>query len=226
MATGLEIKQTRSFSPVRWILRLIFLALIILIGYYGLRWYNTGELPFNLPIASADPSVNETPVSQEQRKNYTVKADEPRYFSIPKLGIENARITPIKLDSHRQFEQPKYLDDVGWYSESAQPGQDYGAVVLNGHSRGKARNGVLARLTDLKTGDVIKLERGDGKRFTYTVYDVHEMPTLNALKTGIPQAMYPVDDTKEGLSVITSSGHWVPKNADYSYRTILRAVRK
>ena len=202
MATGLEIKQQRSFRPLKWLLRLLFLALIVAVGYYALIWYNTGELPFKLPIAAAGPSVDETPVTTSQRQAYRVSADQPRFVTISELGIKNARVAPIKLDQNKQLDTPKFLDDAGWYDKSAQPGQDYGAIVLTGHSEGKTRDGVFARLSSLKAGDEIKIERGDGKVFKYGVYDVHEMRTLEALKSGIPQAMQPGDDTKEGLSIM------------------------
>ena len=226
MATGLEIKQKRSFRPLKWVLRLIVLVLIITIGYYGLMWYQTGKLPVDLPIAAANPGVNETPVTTEQRRSYAVTSEQPRTLTISKLGIKNARISPIELNKNRQFDLPKYLDDAGWYKKSATPGQDFGAIVLDGHSKGPTRDGVFARLEALKSKDTISIERGDGKAFTYEVYDIHEMPTVDALRGGIAQAMYPVDDTKEGLSIIAPSGRWVPKDSDFSHRTILRAIRK
>ena len=226
MATGLEIKQTRSFRPLKWLLRLLLLGLIIAAGYYALMWYSTGQLPIDLPIAAADPSVNETPISTLQRQDYHVDSSAPRLLTIAKLGLKDVRITPIELDKNRQLTMPKYLDDAGWFAKSAQPGQGYGAVVLDGHSKGTARTGIFTHLSSLKKGDVIDLERGDGKKLSYTVYDIHEMPTLEALKSGIPQAMYPVDDTKEGLSIIAESGRFVPKDNDFNQRTILRALRK
>lgn len=226
MATGLEIKQTRSFRPLKWLLRLLLLGLIIAAGYYALMWYSTGQLPIDLPIAAADPSVNETPISTLQRQDYHVDSSAPRLLTIAKLGLKDARITPIELDKNRQLTMPKYLDDAGWYEESAQPGQDFGAVVIDGHSKGKSRGGIFAQLTSLKAGDTIVLERGDSKKFTYSVYDVRTMSTIEALKSGIPQAMYSVNDTKEGLSIIAESGRFVPKDNDFNQRTILRALRE
>jgi len=119
---------------------------------------------------------------------------------------------------------PKTLDDTGWYTKSATPGSGVGAVVIDGHNGGISRNGIFAGLDKLKKGDQISIERGDGKRFTYEVYDVRDMPLEWVNKAGMKEMMYSVEPDKEGLSLITCSGRWVPKDKVFDRRILVRAT--
>jgi hypothetical protein len=78
----------------------------------------------------------------------------------------------------------------------------------------------------LKQGSEISIERGDGKKFTYEVRDVRDMPLDWVNKTGMKEMMYSVDPEKEGLSLITCSGKWIPKQKVFDRRVLVRATLK
>jgi len=222
---GLEIKEKREFHLWRWFFWLVFIALLALCGWFGYKWYTTGELPpFPLPIASADPRVDETDLTQATINAYTVPASQPRYISIPKLNARKVRVQKVALDANNLISMPKNIHDTGWFDKSATPGQGYGAVLINGHSTGSSKSGPFAKLGTLQPSDTVTIERGDGKKFSYVVVENMSMPLEEVNATGMKKMMLPYDDNKEGLSLITTAGKWVPKIQQFDHRIMLRAV--
>ena len=226
MATGLEIKHVREIHLIKWLFILLLISAVAAMGYFGYRWYDTGEMPpLPIPIASADPSIDETPVTKKQVDEYTVSPTHPRYLSIPALGISKTRVTTVGVTQNGLLDVPNNINDVAWYTKSSTPGEGTGAVMIDGHNGGFSHDGVFAKLSTMKKGDEIHIERGDGKQFTYAVYDVRDMPLEEVNKTGMKELMYSAEPDKEGLSLITCSGKWIPKDQVFDHRIMLRAVR-
>ncbi len=222
---GLEIKQKHEFHLWRWFFLLVLLALLAAAGWYGYKWYTTGEEPpLPLPVASADPRVDESDIPKAEVDNYTVPATHPRYVSIPKLGISNVRVQQVGVKANNELDTPKNINDTAWYERSATPGQGYGAVLIDGHNGGITKNGVFAKLGTLQNGDEIILERGDGKKFTYTVVENESMSLDEVNATGMKKMMKSANEDKEGLSLITCDGKWVPKLQQFDRRIMLRAI--
>lgn len=223
--SGLSIQQKRNLHIVRWALAVALLVIALAYAYFGVRWYNTGELsPLPLPVSAADSSIDETPVTNKQVEEYTVPAEQPRYIEIPSIGVAKTRVTRVGVTSRNMLDVPKNIDDAAWYAKSTTPGSGVGAVLIDGHNGGVSRNGVFAKLGDLKEGDQISVERGDGKVFSYEVYDVRDMPLEQVNKTGMKEMMYSAEPAKEGLSLITCSGKWIPKDKVFDRRIMVRAT--
>jgi LPXTG-site transpeptidase (sortase) family protein len=222
---GLEIKQKRELHLWRWFFWLVLVALLATAGWFGYQWYTTGEEPpIPLPIASADPRIDETVVPKAKVEEYTVPATHPRYISIPKLGISKVRVQQVGVTANNQLDVPKNINDTAWYEKSATPGQGYGAVLIDGHNGGITRNGVFTKLSTLQGGDEITVERGDGETFTYSVVENESMSLDEVNETGMKKMMTSADEDKEGLSLITCDGKWVPKIQQFDRRIMLRAV--
>lgn len=225
MASGLKIKHESSHLMLRLIAAIVFILLCLLVTFYGLRWYNTGEIgPFPLPVAAVGLSVDETDITAAQRAKFSPEAAEPRYLSIPVIGLEQARILGVDVDKNRMLKLPGNINDVGWYSKSAQPGSGTGAVLLNGRSAGPTRPGAFAKAESLQQGDVISLERGDGEVLNYEVYDVRMMSVEQASKSGMKEMMLSAEPATEGLSLVVTAGNWVPKLQEYDRRIMVRAL--
>ena len=223
--SGLHIAHKRNYHAIRWAVALILLLAGALYAYFGIRWYSTGELsPLPMPVSAADNSIDETPVTDKQVAAHKVQPEQPRYLEIPKLGISQARVTQVGVTKNNMLDVPGTLDDAGWYAKSATPGSGVGAVLIDGHNGGVSRNGVFAGLDKLKKGDQISIERGDGERFTYEVHDVRDMPLQWVNEAGMKEMMYSVEPDKEGLSLITCSGKWIPKDKVFDRRVLVRAT--
>jgi len=223
--SGLHIQHKQNFHVVRWTIAMIVLAACMAYAYFGVRWYSTGELsPLPLPVAAADTQVDEKVITSGQIASHKVAQDEPRYLEVPSLGIETTRITRIGVTDRKLLDLPANIHDAGWYAKSAKPGSGAGAVVIDAHSSGVSRSGVFAKLETLKPGDQVTVERGDGRTFTYEIYDVREKPLAWVNQSGMKEMMYSADPTKEGLSLITNSGKWIPRDKVYDHRLLVRAT--
>ncbi len=225
---GLYIKSKRRPKVViYWLLTLIIVGLIGVGGWFLFAWYMTGTKPPIIPLpasALANPSVDETPITKKQIDEYTVPATNPRYITIPSLGIEKVRVQTVGLTKAKDIDTPKNIGDTAWYNESAHPGQGYGVVVINGHNGGISRDGVFVGLGKLAQGDEIIVERGDGKVIHYEVVENKTESLAQANKTGMKRLFTPYDKTKEGLGLITCAGNWVPRNQVFDERILIRAV--
>ncbi|MFZ1361180.1 MAG: class F sortase [Candidatus Saccharimonadales bacterium] len=226
MDSGLSITSRRDLHVGRWILLLLCLALLAGAGYYLYRWYTQGDtIPVPIPaFSNADPSIDETPLTVKQLNEYSVEPTHPRYISIPSLDIKKARVIPVGLTENSTLDTPRNISDTAWYTKSATPGSGPGALMINGHNGGVTRDGVFARLADLKKDDKIIIERGDGKKFTYFTKSNTTMSLAEANKTGMRTLMHSADPAREGLSLITCAGKWIPRDKVFDQRVMVRAV--
>ncbi len=227
MSSGLYLDRKSDKSWIRWTILALLASMIVLTIYYAYQWFTTGNQPpiVSLPASAlADTSVDETPVTEDQRIDYTVPANNPRYISIPALNIMKARVQNVGLTKNNILDTPANISDTAWYNKSATPGQGYGAVLIDGHNGGISRNGVFAGLDKLKEGDEITLERGDGQKFTYSVVENKTESLQDANTTGMKRLMTPYDTSKEGLGLITCAGKWVPRDKVFDKRILVRAV--
>ncbi|MBQ9020360.1 class F sortase [Candidatus Saccharibacteria bacterium] len=167
--------------------------------------------------------VDETDVTDNEKMEYTVAADMPRYLSIEKLGVTNARVLPIGVTSTNELDTPNNIFDVGWYINSAAPGTG-GVSVIDGHNGGPTKVGVFKRLPSLVKGDKIVIEMGNGTKYEYEVYDNVSVPLDEA-----DGQMYKMEQTpiagRESISLITCTGEWSQVQQTYLSRQFLRAVR-
>lgn len=190
------------------------------------RFYTTGKLQPGLTAKAltSGPHVDETSVSSAQIKRYTVPMSNPRYIAIPSLGIKNTRIYPVDVDKHNMIGMPANIADAAWYDKSATPGRGYGAVLIDAHSDGFTRDGVFAKLSMLKLGALIEVERGDGREFTYQVTSNSTMSLDDANKYGLRQMLQSIDPSKEGLSLMTYAGNYIPRLGQFDKCVMVRAV--
>ena len=225
MDTGLTIIPQKDRHIWRWIIAVIIVLLICGGAWSIYTWYTKGTpLPIPVPIAKADPTVDESDVAPAAINSYTVPAAHPRYISIPSLDVGKSRIYPVGVNAYNLLETPRNIHDVAWYKKSMTPGSGYGAVLMNAHNGGNTKDGVFAKLDTLKPGDEIIVERGDGKKFTYSVVENQIMSLEEATKRGMQLMTQSATAGKEGLNLITCAGKWIPKMQQFDQRVMLRAV--
>ena len=223
--SGLHIQHKRNFHAIRWTIALVVFAALAVYTYFGIRWYNTGELsPLPLPVAATDTSLSEATLTDEQIQKHTAASTQPRYVEIPKLSGTQSRIAKVGLTSRTMLDTPRHIDDAGWYVKSAEPGSEVGAVLLTTHGSGASRPGVFTKLSTLVAGDQITIERGDGKRFTYEVFDVRTKTLDWVIKVGMKEMMASAEPDKEGLSIISNTGKWIPKQKVFDHKVLVRAT--
>lgn len=209
---------------------------LLLIGYTGFYIYvnfiQTKDISSSSSQTVASHEVDETEVTQEKKDDYQVPNPSfPRYLSIPRLKISNARVVQIgTIKDTGQLDSPKSIYDAGWYTKSGLPGAGKGAVLIDGHNGGPTKGGIFENLGSLSKGSEIIIERGDGQRITYQVVDNREMSVEDINNESNPLGMKTMlnsmDPKKEGLNMITCVGDWDYAKNTFNKRVMLRAVRK
>lgn len=228
MVLGLKIKQKRVKHPVKWLVALLIFAGIACAAYVGIRWFMTGEeLPFSIAktIHVSGPVVDDMEIPTGQIAAYTVsQATAPRYLEIPSIGVAKTRVMGVGITKNNTLDTPTNIHDVAWYYKSAYPGSGYGAVLLSGYAKGMEKPGIFTNLYQLKPGEKIMVERGDGKKITYVVVSNETMTLEQAVPTGMRKMTVSANTDVEGLNVMTYTGHYVPRLGQFDKRVMVRAV--
>jgi LPXTG-site transpeptidase (sortase) family protein len=222
MAGGKKSKLRSVLS-----LSVTLLLVLIVIGcvWYLVVYFTTGkEVTVTAPILAPQVTspVDETPVTPEQKKEYTVPATHPRYLSIPDLGIVNSRIVSIGFYKGA-LDSPANINDVAWYRDSSTPGSG-GAVLIDGHNGGTTKDGIFAKLGTLAVGSNITVERGDGQKFTYKVVENNSVDIADVNGGGMAKMLQSAEQGKEGLNLITCDGVYDKSVKQFNRRIMLRAV--
>lgn len=168
---------------------------------------------------TASGNVNEAKPSSDDIGAYTVAADMPRYITVPALDVF-ARIRQAGTDNDGALEAPYNVHDAAWYTDSVKPGSPGGASIIDGHISGPTQRGVFYDLNRLKKGDVIIVERGDGKKISYKVVKVEIHDTE---KVDMAKMFLPVIPGKHGLNLISCTGTYNSATNDYEQRVLVFA---
>ena len=228
-----KITVKRSFwsrrNKARIALIVIWLIFAGLIAFYVWSKFFQPQI-ITTTIDGVTITVDETPVTQEQKDEYTVPASYPRYVSIPSLNINKARVVQIGIIKNtNQLDSPISIHDAGWYTASAKPGAGAGAILMDGHNGGPNYGGIFEKLGNVVAGEKIIIERGDGEVFTYEVRDNRQMKLSEindpSNKYGMSTMLESIEGGKEGLNIITCVGNWIQNSQTFDSRVMLRAVR-
>lgn len=210
----------------RWLRRVItiLLSLAAIVGGYFLMdylvatWQNNEEIHYIESIG-----ISTKPVTQAEIDDYKVDPDKPRYISIPRAGVTNARAIALGVkspaaDGSQQLDAPTRIGDTGWYNCQINPiadnrcdtyktpgdGNTETAALFDGHTCfSRAMSCVFDQISSLKNSDSIVVERGDGQTLQYVVRKVQ---ILNLADVDMKAAMKPLESGREGLTLITCAG--------------------
>lgn len=226
-AMSLKIKSWRSV--VKWsiwgILSVLLLIFLIRVAVFEHNYYSEKEGSERAVAVEAEEQQEELVEIEptvEEKKEYIVAADRPRYLSIAKIGVERARILPMGVNSKGELATPSNIFDVGWYDASGKPGQG-GTMIIDGHNGGPHVLGVFKNLPDLAAGDIIAIERGDGAIFRYSVVENNTVPLAESDAYMKTAAKSPVAG-KESVTLISCTGEWSQQQKTYLSRQFTRAI--
>jgi LPXTG-site transpeptidase (sortase) family protein len=157
--------------------------------------------------------------SQAAVINYSVAPTLPKYLAIPALGITKTRIIGLGLTNDNQIDVPANIYDTGWYNASAKPGQA-GAMFIYGHVSSWTANGIFYNLKNLKPGDILTVQRGDNKTYSYKIITTK---TYSATNVDMSAVLSPVQPGMPGLNLMTCTGPLISQSAGYSQRLVVFA---
>lgn len=157
-------------------------------------------------------------VTPDALANYTVAADAPRALYIDELNIA-ARVQPMGVNSDKSIQAPKNVNDSGWYTGSAKPGQA-GVMFIDGHASADGRLGLFKALDTLKVNDTLQVEKGDDTRLTYTVVHIETVPVD---EVDMRRVLAPYPGVEKGLNLMTCVGAWLQDRETLDSRVIVYA---
>lgn len=220
----MKTKQTKKRSTIRlkrfWLASLVVAVILGSGGAFAYGSYIKSHRHEPPKLAKANvSSVKKTP---KEKLSYDVPTNNPRNLIIDKLGIE-ANVQPMGILQNGALEAPKTAWDVGWYKQSALPGSEENALLIDGHVNDALNSpGVFYHIDTLQAGDQMKIERGDRKLFTYRVVKVEQKPLEKVDMAGMLKS---VSTGKEGLNLITCGGVYDYKRQTYNDRILVYSER-
>jgi LPXTG-site transpeptidase (sortase) family protein len=160
---------------------------------------------------------DETEPKDTQIREYNVEPHMPRTISFPKFGTKGI-VIPVGVDKDNVMQAPTNIHKAGWFNESALPGAERGATVIDGHVSGPTKLGIFGKLKELRPGDKVHVEKGDRSVLVYTVvsskkYDANNVDMNEVVNTA--------PGVKRGLNLITCTGSLDKSRRSYTERLVV-----
>lgn len=211
---------------IRMSVGVLAVGALALAGYAGwLSWQDHQASSAFLKAAqsgkvSAREGTDEHPVTTEQKSQYVVAPDLPRYLTINRIGV-HARVLRLGLNDTGAVAAPEGIWDVGWYEGSAKP-SEAGTVFIDGHISGPTLPAVFVRLHELTPGDMITIERGSGEMLQYQVQSIESMK-LDQIDMAAVLGSH--NGNAQSLVLMTCIGQFDAKHYAYDSRLMVIAKR-
>ncbi len=229
MILAMSLKLGASWKTIlRWgviVLLVVLLAIFFVrVAVWEDAYYREKEGSERVEVVAIEEpeELVEVKPTEEEVTEYIVAADRPRYLTVEKLGIYNARVIPMGINASGELATPNNIFDVGWYESSGKPGQGK-TMLIDGHNGGPHVHGVFKDLPDLVAGDRIVVERGDGVKYTYAVVENVTVPLAEA-DIYMATAMRSPESGRESVTLISCTGEWSQVQYTYLSRQFTRAV--
>jgi LPXTG-site transpeptidase (sortase) family protein len=185
----------------------------------------TGSAAIPPAPASAGPAVppSRSPATTTPRPSSVPVAlprSVPIHLRIPAIGVD-APLMQLGLKGDGTLQVPPYSKSAppGWYRGSPTPGQTGPAVILGHVDTFEAGPVVFYRLARLKPGDLISIDRRDGRTATFRVQRVENVP-----KNRFPTLEVYGDTPRPELRLLTCGGDWNSERHDYADNTVVFAA--
>jgi Sortase domain len=144
---------------------------------------STSPASSSTPLATAEPSVPRSRTPPPAQRSSARTGSETRSIPAPPsligLGVPapvRVRIPAIGLDSGLSLldrnpdgtiQLPPDVGQAGWYRRGVAPG-DMGIAVIMGDVGSPPTPGVFSRLSGVRAGDAIRIQREDGTELQFT----------------------------------------------------------
>ncbi|MDT7680160.1 MAG: hypothetical protein QOG57_470 [Pseudonocardiales bacterium] len=124
----------------------------------------------------------------------------------------SSTLVPLGLNANRTVTVPPVATPMqaGWYRLGPAPGAPGPAVIL-GHVNGDGKEGIFARLNEVKPGDQVKVSRADGKTAVFTVTKLQQVA-----KNAFPTTAVYGDTPAAELRLVTCGGDFDQSKHSYA----------
>nr|WP_246273712.1 class F sortase [Phytohabitans houttuyneae] len=187
---------------------IIAVMLLTVTGFAFERLTGVDVLPDG-PAARFWPAPRDFPVLARSLP-VSIRARSVR-IDAPVHGVGNTTGGAIDVPRGERF------DEAGWYDKGPTPGE-YGPAVIVGHVDNGAGPSVFHKLSRLRPGNRVEVDRADGSVAVFEVnsvkrYDRDELPADEVFG----------DFSRPGLRLITCGGRWVGGATGYADNVVVYA---
>ncbi|MFE5399975.1 class F sortase [Streptomyces sp. NPDC056580] len=202
-----------------WGVLIVFIAVSVFGGHRGDG--DVPQAPGGTKVSAGAPAGTEQP---DPEPTGTDEADRalpratPTRLVIPKISVD-APFVPLALASNGQLRPPPAADTnlVGWYADGVTPGEK-GTAILAGHVDTVTSAAVFANLYELGRGDRFSVDRADGRKAEFVVYD-----TETYAKDAFPSDRVYADADRPEVRLITCAGDYDHTVRDYKDNLVVFA---
>jgi LPXTG-site transpeptidase (sortase) family protein len=223
-------KKTKESGKTNWfkkpknkyLLVLLFAALLIVVDVTIIIQHEIAIHKRNQFIKQQEDAIGTKNVPSSVKPSpkaiaaYNVPPTLPKYLIIPAINVK-ARVYKLYTNAQDQIEAPDNIYDTGWYTGSSLPGQP-GAMFIDGHVSSWTADGVFYNLKKLKPGDIIQVQRGDNKVYTYVVNKLIDYGNTNVNMT---QALSPINPNTSALNLMTCTGSVISGTSEFNQRLVV-----
>jgi hypothetical protein len=100
-----------------------------------------------------------------------LSGSEPAGLAIPSIGLHVTTVEQLQLAEDGAIEVPKNPSAAGWFAPGPSPGQ-LGPAVIAGHVDSTSGPAVFYRLSEVRSGDLITVDREDDSQAVFEVQKV------------------------------------------------------
>jgi sortase (surface protein transpeptidase) len=195
-----KLGRHRAGLSARWVL-ILAAATVCMIASVAVATGAAGGSPNH---ATGGPST--APTSQEPSRTVTGAVTEtlsmprsvPVRLRVPGIGVDS-KLMDLGLNNDGTLQTPPGGFPAGWFTGAPTPGE-VGPAIIVGHVRYDTP-GVFARLTDMRHGDKILVDRRDGSTARFRVTRVARFA-----KSEFPTKQVYGNIDHAGLRLITCGG--------------------
>jgi LPXTG-site transpeptidase (sortase) family protein len=143
----------------------------------------------------------------------------PTRIQIPAIGVDSS-LMQLGLKQDGTLEVPPFDKHApaGWYRGSPTPGELGPSVILGHVDTYKAGPVVFYRLSQVRAGNAVVVQRSDGRTARFVVDRVENVP-----KADFPRLEVYGNTDRPELRLITCGGEWNPRTHDYNDNTVVFA---
>src|SRR5207302_9240369 len=123
-------------------------------------------VPTRRPLEVGPPGPSSAYVAQEYA---------PVRLRIPSLGVDSS-LSRLVINGDGTIQVPNDFNQAGWFEKGPAPG-DPGPAVILGHLDSNTGPAVFARLSQLKAGSEILVDREDGSHVRFVTERVASFPS-------------------------------------------------
>jgi hypothetical protein len=149
--------------------------IVILAGTAGLL-LTRHSTPAMRPVAAGVQTLPAPtgPIVAPPQSGSTRTIASPVSLTIPLIGVKTHLIT-LGLAAGGALQVPSSTAVAGWYTGSPRPGA-IGSAIIVGHIDSVSGPGVFDRLSELRQGDHVYVQRADGTTVMFSVTTVLDYP--------------------------------------------------